>query len=299
MKPLPALFAVTGSKAIATRVLAERTWPTPTPPTPGEPLSSTRLTPSAGGWTVQKAQLLGTSDNSLGAIAGSSPADIWAVGNFLPDAAKANQDATLTFAEHYDGKQWTVVRTPNAGPDFDTLFGVAASQGRAWVVGVRQNGNYADRALIETWNGQKWSIADNPQPGSSRDMLFGASALSPADVWAVGDQEGGNGVFRTLYHWTALGITVPHLLSLNSTVNFSVSERVNRDTSRLVLSWHSLNAPAGWSPLGPAGLALVPLWPHRARRSAAGLRFSVAGNPGSDMKLLLPAGVQFAYGALR
>jgi Phosphoesterase family len=209
VKPLPALFAVTGSKAIATRVLAERTWPTPTPSAPAEPTSSTKLTPSAGGWTVRKAQLLGASDNSLGAIAGSSPTDIWAVGNFLPDAAKSNQDATLTFAEHYNGTQWTVVRTPDAGPNFDTLFGVAASQGKAWAVGVRQDSGYADRALIETWNGKKWSIAGNPQPGSVRDMLSGASALSPADVWAVGSQEGGNGLLETLAeHWNGHSWTV-------------------------------------------------------------------------------------------
>ena len=60
---------------------------------------------------MRHAQLLGINDNSLGAIAGSSPTDVWAVGNCLPDAANGNKDATLTFAEHYDGKAWTVVRT--------------------------------------------------------------------------------------------------------------------------------------------------------------------------------------------
>jgi hypothetical protein len=202
VKPVPALFAVTGSRAIATRPLAERSWPTPTPPAPAGPTSSTKLTPSAGGWTVQKAQLLGANDNSLGAVAASSPSDIWAVGNFLPDAAASNPDATLSFAEHYDGTHWAVVRTPNAGPDFNTFFGLAASRGKAWAVGVRQDGGYADRALIEAWNGKSWSIADNPQPGSARDILFGASALSPSDVWAVGEAEGSRGVFRTLAeHW--------------------------------------------------------------------------------------------------
>jgi hypothetical protein len=153
--------------------------------------------------------VLGANDNSLGAIAASSPSDVWAVGNFLPDAAKSNHDATLSFAEHYGGRQWTVVRTPNAGPNFTTLFGVAASQGRAWAVGVRQDGRYADRALIETWDGKKWTIADNPQPGPVRDILFGASALSPSDVWAVGEAEGGRGVFRTLVeHWDGRTWTV-------------------------------------------------------------------------------------------
>ena len=203
------MFAVTGSKAIATTPQPEQTWPTPTPGDPPEPTSMTKATTSAGGWTVDKTQLLGMSDNSVGAIAGSSPTDIWAVGDFLPDASNSNQDATLTFAEHYNGSKWTVVRTPNAGPNFDSFYGVAASQGRAWAVGEHLNSDYQDRALIETWNGKSWSIADNPQPGSVRDMLFGASAVSPSDVWVVGDQEGGNGRFETLAeHWDGSTWTV-------------------------------------------------------------------------------------------
>jgi hypothetical protein len=200
--PLTSLFAVTGSKAIATKQLPQLTWPTPTPSQPTEKLSLTPSTASAGGWTVQKAQLLGTSDNSLGAVAGSSPTDVWAVGDYLPDQASSNQDATLSFAEHYDGKSWSVVRTPNAGPNFNSFYGLAAKDGEAWAVGERLNGAYQDRALVEVWNGKKWSIADTPQPGSVRDMIFGASALSRSDVWVVGDQEGANGIFETLAeHW--------------------------------------------------------------------------------------------------
>jgi hypothetical protein len=209
VKPLTPMFAVTGTKAIATTSLPERNWPTPTPGDPEEPTSATKATPSAGGWTVQKTQLLGTSDNSVGAIAGSSPTDIWAVGDFLPDAAKTNQDATLTFAEHYNGSKWTVVRTPNTGPNFNSFYGVAASQGKAWAVGERLNRRYQDRALVEVWNGQKWTIANIPQPGSVRDMLFAATALSPSDVWVVGDQEGADGVFQTLAeHWNGATWTV-------------------------------------------------------------------------------------------
>jgi Phosphoesterase family len=209
VKPLTSMFAVTGARAIATTARPERTWPTPTPGDPKEPTSATTATPSAGGWTVQKTQLLGTSDNSVGAIASSSPTDVWAVGDFLPDAAKSNQDATLTFAEHYNGSRWTVVRTPNTGPNFNSFYGLAASQGRAWAVGERLNRRYQDRALVEVWNGKKWSIANIPQPGSVRDMLFAATALSPSDVWVVGDQEGADGVFRTLAeHWNGSTWTV-------------------------------------------------------------------------------------------
>jgi hypothetical protein len=209
VKPYSSLLAVTGSKAIATTVQPQLNWPTPTPSQPKEPLSSTKATTSAAGWTVQKTQLLGGSDNSLGAVAGSSPSDVWAVGDYLPDAAGSNQDATLSFAEHYNGKNWTVVRTPNAGPNFNSFYGLAAAGGRAWAVGEYLNAAYQDRALVEAWNGRAWSIADVPQPGSQRDMLFGASALSADDVWVVGDKQGANGVFKTLAeHWDGSAWTV-------------------------------------------------------------------------------------------
>ena len=98
--PIYSLFTDTGSTPIATKVLPERNWPTPTPSQPAERRSMTTSTKSSGGWTVQRTQRLGTSDNSLGAVAGSSPTDVWAVGDYLPSAKDSNQDATLTFAEH-------------------------------------------------------------------------------------------------------------------------------------------------------------------------------------------------------
>jgi Phosphoesterase family len=208
VQPYSPLFAVTGSAAIATQPLPQLTWPTPSP-TPVEPTSTQTGGEKGGDWVVNDVQLYGTSDNSVGAIAGSSPTDIWAVGDYLPDTATSNQDATLSFAEHFDGTSWAVVPTPDTGVNFNSFYGVAASQGQAWAVGEYLNSKYQDRALLEHWDGSHWSIADNPQPGSVRDMLFGATALSPSDVWVVGDQEGKNGKFDTLAeHWDGSSWTV-------------------------------------------------------------------------------------------
>jgi hypothetical protein len=208
VSPMSSLLAVTGSAPIATTVKPQLSWPTPTLSQPDEPLSNTPPAPGAGGWTVQSTQLLGTNDNSFGAVAGSSPTDVWAAGNYLPDAANSNQDATLTFAEHYDGTAWTVVRTPNTGTNFNSFYGLAAKDGYAWAVGEYLNSAFQDRALLEVWNGSKWTIASIPQPGRQRDMLFGASAISKDNAWVVGDQES-NGRFGTLAeHWDGGNWTV-------------------------------------------------------------------------------------------
>jgi hypothetical protein len=182
--PITPLLEVTGSKAIATKVLPELNWPTPTPSQPAEPLSETpKSPPASGGWSVQQAQLLGTSDNSGGSIAGSSPDDVWMVGDYLPDKPlpESNVDATLSFAEHWNGKTWTVVRTPTAGPKFNSFYGLAATDGYAFAVGEHLNAAYQDRSLVEVWNGGRPAVVCvRPGPGPGRALerahLVGGSA---------------------------------------------------------------------------------------------------------------------------
>jgi hypothetical protein len=196
------LFAITGSAPLATMQQPLPNLPTPTP-TPVETAGTTSATPTLNGWTVIKSPMLGTNDNSFGAASAASPNDVWTVGNFLPDDPNANQDATLSLAAHYNGSSWSISPTPNAGPNFNTLFGVAAKGGQAWAVGVRQNDNYQDRALVQHWDGTSWQIVTVPQPATARDMLFSVSAQSPSDVWAVGQQQASeDGPFSTLVeHW--------------------------------------------------------------------------------------------------
>jgi len=201
VKPLTPLFAVTGSAAL-------RFTPRPMPgiaalsPTPNEPVRYTTDTSSGGGWTVQRAPALGTSDNSFGAVSAASGHNVWAAGNFLPDAKGSNMDATLATAAHFDGTRWVHTPVPNSGPNFNTLFGVAAMSHRAWAVGVALDRSYLAHSLIEAWNGAAWHIVRSPGLGSLRDILFSAAAVSPRDAWAVGEQQAKTGTFRTLVeHW--------------------------------------------------------------------------------------------------
>jgi len=116
VKPLTPLLKVTGSAASAFKPRPMPRLATPTP-TPKEPVRYTTDTSSSAGWKVQRAPALGTNDNSLGAVAAASRTDVWAVGNFLPDTASSNQDATLANAAHFNGSRWVHTRVPNSGPN--------------------------------------------------------------------------------------------------------------------------------------------------------------------------------------
>jgi hypothetical protein len=201
VKPLTPLFAVTGSAAAAFT-------PRPVPdfpalsPAPKEPVSYTTHTSSSGGWTVQRAPALGTNDNSLGAVSAASGHNVWAVGNFLPDTASSNQDATLATAARFNGTRWVHTPVPDSGPNFNTLFGVAATGNTAWAVGVALDRSYFAHSLIEGWTGTAWHVARSPRLNSLRDVLFSAAAVSPHDVWAVGERQDTAGRFGTLVeHW--------------------------------------------------------------------------------------------------
>jgi hypothetical protein len=135
-------------------------------------------------------------------VAAVSPNDVWAVGNYLPDAATANPDATLTISAHFDGTRWVSVPTLDSGPDYNTLFGVAAVPGRAWAVGVTLDRGYHAHSLIEAWDGRSWQIAPTPRLDTRRDILFSVTAVSRTDVWAVGEREDRAGRFAALVeHW--------------------------------------------------------------------------------------------------
>ena len=200
-KPMTSLFAVTGSVAKPFKVRPMPNLPARSP-APKEPVGSTTETGSGAGWTVQRAPILGTNDNSLGAVAAVSKHDVWAVGNFLPDTKSSNQDATLPMAAHFNGTKWVHTPVPAAGPNFNTLFGVAAASDQAWGVGVKVDKAYFAHSLIEAWNGKAWHIARSPRMNGQRDVLFSAAASSASDVWAVGERQDQSDTFHTLVeHW--------------------------------------------------------------------------------------------------
>ncbi len=60
-----------------------------------------------------------------------------------------------TLALHYNGTSWTRVKTPDFGPEANSLYGVSAlPDGTAWATGIyTQASGHTGRALTMHWNG--------------------------------------------------------------------------------------------------------------------------------------------------
>ncbi len=93
----------------------------------------------------------GTSGSQFTAVSAVSSTDVWAVG--IQDTA-GPATGLRTLIEHWDGKAWSVVASPNVDPQKDnpnTLFAAtAASPGNVMAVGTWDSfrkGNPGERTL--------------------------------------------------------------------------------------------------------------------------------------------------------
>ena len=158
----------------------------------------------------------------LHAVAAVGPRDAWLVGSSWQGAGTRAD----TLVEHWNGRHWTVVPTPNPpqiasrqDAGFEALSARSASD--IWAVGYEiiggrgatvRHGKPAARTLIEHWNGRRWQIVASPSVRASNgvldDNLFSVSADRSNDAWAVGSWGsghilgyGGGGDHALVLHW--------------------------------------------------------------------------------------------------
>jgi Tol biopolymer transport system component len=101
---------------------------------------------------------------------------------------------------------WRILRSPNAGRDGSTLWGVTAvSAADAWAVG-----SFVDPAtdkpqtLTQHWDGKAWTVVASPVVRGN-GTLSAVDATSSTDVWAVGrswvDEASEAGGRTLVEHW--------------------------------------------------------------------------------------------------
>jgi hypothetical protein len=164
---------------------------------------------------------VGDNSNTLNDVSAVSASDVWAVGDYRDNSTHA----TRTLVTHWDGIEWSVVPSPNASTDDNTLNDVWAVSARdVWAVG-----NYMDpggttlRTLVIHWDGAEWSVVPSPNLSATFNSLNAVSALSVDDVWAVGDYRVSGASLRTLVmHWDGTSWSVvpsPNQGTMNNVLN--------------------------------------------------------------------------------
>jgi hypothetical protein len=99
--------------------------------------------------------------------------DVWAIGE--------------KYVEHWDGRNWGGVRSPQQAADTNRLLGISAvSANDIWIVGYsKEKSSDRPRSMVSHWNGVEWSLVGVPQ-AQGGDSMYSVDALPNGEVFAVG-----------------------------------------------------------------------------------------------------------------
>jgi hypothetical protein len=129
----------------------------------------------------------------LSAVTAISPSDVWAAGYSVVGVPATT---LRTLIEHWDGRHWTIVPSPNVrsprGVTNDILFSISGSRrDDVWAVGSWGSvpggyGGKGDHALALHWDGRSWSRIATPAV-AQRSLLLGVVTRG-GRAWSVGDR---------------------------------------------------------------------------------------------------------------
>jgi hypothetical protein len=160
-------------------------------------------------WQVVPSLDPGRFGNALSSVSVLSPDDAWAVG-----VSHNTRFGSRNLIEHWDGRNWQVVPSPDVGIDdsLDSISAVSASD--LWAVGDYFNntsGGSQVVTLAEHFDGTRWTVVATPSP-AFHSSLRAVQAVSPDNVWAVGGGSGGLS-FALTEHWNGTrwqAVAEPH-----------------------------------------------------------------------------------------
>jgi hypothetical protein len=133
-------------------------------------------------WTVQRSPSPVTGNNTLSSVAATSSSNVWAVGYTL---STGGQQKTLI--EHWNGKSWTVQRSPSPSSSSLLTAVAAVSRTNVWAVGYSDSSDgTTTKTLIEHWDGTSWKIQPSPNPSLTQNYLCGVDATSGLNAWTSG-----------------------------------------------------------------------------------------------------------------
>jgi hypothetical protein len=137
--------------------------------------------PGASRWQVVPSAGYG----NFTAVSGLASNDVWVVGYLYSQFTGRD----LPVARHWDGSRFTDVNVPAGSPGYNHLEGVAmVSANDVWAVGYTtpRYYSYIFNPLLEHWDGSAWKVVPSPYQGLGE--LKAITAISPNDIWAVGQR---------------------------------------------------------------------------------------------------------------
>ena len=137
-------------------------------------------------WVIQRTRnAAGANRSTLRGV--SCPSNNWcmAVG-----ASKGHNSGFRTLAERWNGRSWSIQRTPNpsTGPFGNELITVSCGSTRSCIaVGDIVDNSGHVKGLVARWNGRSWSAQNVPLPaGAFFSKIVGVSCAGPSACEAVG-----------------------------------------------------------------------------------------------------------------
>lgn len=177
--------------------------------------AASAATTSHRSWSVVQSPNLSPNANVLTSVAVITPTNVLAVGYYVKSVSKGST-VDQTLVAEWNGSQWKVVSSPNAGLGNNVLTGVAVvSASNAWAVGYYDSGSGTpSQTLVEQWNGSAWKIVSSPNTGSSSGLLS-VVAVSASDLWAAGGSSNGT----LIEHWNGSLWSIVHSPNPGASLN--------------------------------------------------------------------------------
>lgn len=126
-------------------------------------------------------------------VAAVSPTDVWAVGGYNDDR---HQRGLIL---HYDGSTWTVGPTIKTWDGWFNDIEVLASDD-IWIGGLANRITGRQSPFFAHWDGASWTSV----PSAGHDgggEIYGIAAISPTDIWAVGERFLWRRLDPVIQHW--------------------------------------------------------------------------------------------------
>jgi hypothetical protein len=154
----------------------------------------------------------------LDGVSCTSPTNCSAIGYY--DVPRLETSDTLV--EHWDGKTWKIVASPNAAGGASSLLGVSCPTALSCIaVGEIFEGAGPSGTFAEHWNGKAWSLTPYPPSAGFPSV----SCTSPTNCFAVGapDPNQGEPANAVVDRWNGSNWSLEATPESNNTEDFLTS----------------------------------------------------------------------------